>query len=228
MNGSAQEVTTALRSFLASKSLTPNQVWLDSFIASARLSTPLQALKQTILFRVLASDITTSLQPTSSSVLPADANNVSVKEQRLPGSIPVQVLDVEDIGRSRWSQIELLEQQERGEMTKGRELIRLAPDAEGDNDLQQTPQTIKSIGPHKLLLQDANGAKIYSFELSPIRDVGVQMSIGTKLLLKNAVIARGVVLFEPRSVEVLGGKIDAWDKNSNRKESLKQRLPSRD
>lgn len=228
MSGNARDVSAALQSYLTSRSLTPTQGWLDSFIASARLSTPLPALQKTALFRLLASDISTSLELSSASLLPSTATSVDIKTQRLPGKVAVQVLDIEDIGRSRWSQVELLEQQERGEMTKGREIIRLAPDAEAEQDLQQTPQVLKSSGPHKLLIQDASGSKIYGFELLSIKDIGVQMSIGTKLLLKNAVIARGVVLLDPQTVEVLGGKIEAWDKawRTGRKETLKQRIPT--
>lgn len=200
---------------------------------TARLTTPLQALQKTALFRILASDITSSVDAThSSSTLPHNATSVENQESRLQTNVLAQVLDIEDIGRSRWSQVESLEQLERGEMTKGREIIRLAPEPD-DDDLatnQQNQQDLKSRGPHKLLLQDAKGVKIYAFELFPTDGIDLNMAIGTKLLLKNATLARGVVMLKPNSVEVLGGKIEAWDQvwRAGRKEALKQRVQTED
>ncbi|KAJ9624093.1 hypothetical protein H2203_005541 [Taxawa tesnikishii (nom. ined.)] len=216
-------LSTAVSSFLGSKSLPPSQTWLSGFLANPP-SSPLPATLNTALFRIKASDITVSLQPTASMLLPPSAANVDLQEQKLRGPIPVQVLDIEDIGRSRWSQVEALEAQERGETTKGREVIRVVPGPEGENASE--PQTNKSSGPHKLLLQDAKGTKIYGFELEAVKGVGISMAIGAKLVLKDATIARGVVLLDPASVEVLGGKIDAWDKawREGRKEALKMRV----
>ena len=215
MAATAQDLMNALTSYLGSRSLQPSHEWLNAFVASARLSTPLPALQKTVLFRLLASDFTTSLQHGTVSVLPSDSTNVDVKERKLRATIPVQVLDIEDVGRSRWSQVDLLDQQERGEMTKGREIIRLAPETENDGDpmttRDQQQQTMKSSGPHKILLQDAQGTRIYGFELSSVDGIGLQTAIGAKLLLKDAVIARGVVLLEPRCVEILGGKVESWD-----------------
>lgn len=228
----ASNPSQALSTYLATKQLHPTQAWLQSFLSTARLTGPLQGLQMTALFRLLATDITTTLQATASSTLPLNATNVEIREQKLQGPIPVQVLDIEDIGRSRWSQAETLEQQERGEMTKGRELIRLAPDSEQDNESTTTTQApqpaSKSIGPHKVLLQDAKGAKIYGFEIVTVDGIDVNMSIGAKILLRNVVVARGVVLLEPQCVEVLGGKVDAWDKEwrKGRKDALKAKAQS--
>ncbi len=135
----------------------------------------------------------------------------------------MQVLAVEDMSKSRWEQIEAIEALERGEGTKGREIIRVAAPEEGDDaggDVQ------KGGGPHKLLLQDATGRRAYGIELKALEGVGLGMSIGCKLVLKSAVVARGVVLLEPRTTMVLGGKIDALHKawRAGRKEELKKAI----
>lgn len=126
----------------------------------------------------------------------------------------VQVLELEDMSKSRWEQIEAIEALERGEGTKGREIIRVAPAEENE----ETDVDInRGGGPHKLLLQDAKGARIFGIELRSVEGVGLAMSIGAKLVLKNASVARGVVLLEPTTTTMLGGKIEelhkAWKEN---------------
>lgn len=212
----AQEIAV----HLASKSLTPTAAWLNNFASNARQSMPLPALKQTALFRILASDIRQTLQQSPASVFPPDILNPSIKERRVTGPIAVQVLDIEDSGKSRWSQVEEMEAAERGEMTKGREIIRVVPGEEGTGTSTETP---KSAGPHKLTLQDAKGTTIFGIELTSIAGLDVGMSIGAKLVLKGVTIARGVALLEPRSTQLLGGKIDALHKSwkDGRTEALK-------
>lgn len=147
-------------------------------------------------------------------------HDANIKERRLSGSIAVQVLAIEDMSKSRWEQIEAIEALERGEGTKGREIIRVAA-AEDDDSAGTAIQ--KSGGPHKLLLQDAAGKGVYGIELKGLEGVGLGMSIGCKVVLKNTLVARGVVLLEPATVTVLGGKIEelhkAW--KEGRKAELK-------
>ncbi|KAF6241109.1 hypothetical protein HO173_000903 [Letharia columbiana] len=204
----------------ATKSLTPNPTWLSAFLTTQRPTTPFPALTQTACFRLLASDITQSLTTTPSTCFPQDVHNVNLKERRLGGSIAVQVLAVEDMSKSRWEQIEAIEALERGEGTKGREIIRVAATVE-DDSAGATVQ--KGGGPHKLLLQDAAGRRVYGIELKGLEGVGLGMSIGCKMILKNTLVARGAVLLEPTTVTVLGGKIEelhkAW--KEGRKAELK-------
>lgn len=154
-------------------------------------------------------------------------HDANVKERRLSGPIAAQVLAVEDMSKSRWEQIEAIEALERGEGTRGREIIRVAAgagaaaeDGDGDGAGGTVP---KGGGPHKLLLQDAAGTRVFGIELKGLEEVGVGMSIGCKLVLKNALVARGVVLLEPATTVVLGGKIEemhrAW--KEGRKAELK-------
>jgi RecQ-mediated genome instability protein 1 len=209
-----------ISSHLTSKGLSPTQSWINSFLSTQRTSVPLPALKQTALFRLVQTDITTTLQKSATSTFPSGIHDASIRERRLPGPLPVQVLDIEDIGRSRWSQVEALEAEERGETTKGREIIRVVP---GDQEDSATPTSQSTHGPHKLTLQDAQGTSVYGMELTSVSGVGMNMNIGAKLVLQDVLVARGVLLLEPRSVTVLSGKIDELHKKwkEKRKETLK-------
>jgi len=205
----------------STKSLTPNETWLSDFLTTQRPTTPFPALIQTASFRLLASDITTSLTTGASTCLPPDVHNANVKERRLAGAIAVQVLAVEDMSKSRWEQIEAIEALERGEGTKGREIIRVVATEDGDDDAGGNLQ--KGGGPHKLLLQDAAGKRVYGIELKGLEGVGLGMSIGCKMVLKNAIVARGVVLMDATTTTVLGGKIEGLHKawKEGRKTELK-------
>ena len=213
----ATQLSTQLK---ATKSLIPTQTWLNAFLSSQRPTTPLNALTQTAVFRLLASDVTTCLETTPSSCFPQDLHNPQIMDILLPGSIVVQILDIEDMSKSRWQQIEAIEALERGEGTKGREIIRVVPTDDGEDPNASTTQ---SRGPHKLLLQDSAGLKLYGIELRSVEGVSLSMSIGSKLVLKNATVARGVLLLEPATVTLAGGKIESLHKNwkENRKTDLK-------
>jgi RecQ-mediated genome instability protein 1 len=168
------------------------------------------------------------LQPTPQALFPRNILDATIRERRLAGPIPVQVMDIEDIGKSRWSQVEAIEAEERGETTREREIIRVLPNEDGEADQPRTQTQAatppsQSHGPHKLLLQDASGLQAYALETSPVSSISLTMSIGCKLLLRDIVVARGLVLLEPRSVTVVGGKIEELQNSwrARRKESLK-------
>ncbi|KAG8529359.1 uncharacterized protein KY384_005995 [Bacidia gigantensis] len=205
---------------LASKGLRPNSQWLSSILGSQKSNPPIQSLVQTIQFRLLTSDITSTLA--RDACFPTDVASPHVKERKLAGSVLVQLLDIEDISKSRWEQVEAIEAIERGEGKKGREIIRVATTDE--NDGQGEGAEVQKGGIHKLLLQDASGNRAYAIELNPVEGIGLGMSIGCKFLLRDAIAARGMVLLEPRVVTILGGKIDALHKawETERKAKLKQ------
>jgi len=135
------------------------------------------------------------------------------------------VLSVEDMSKSRWEQIEAMEALERGEGTKGREIIRVTAPEDGTEDPIAIGLT-KGGGPHKLLLQDARGERVYGMELKSVEGVGLGMSIGCKIILRGVTVARGVVLLEPRTIALLGGKIEGLHKQwrEGRKEELKKAI----
>lgn len=133
----------------------------------------------------------------------------------------MQVLSVEDMSKSRWEQIEAIEAIERGEGTKGREIIRVTATAEEGGEDNES--VVGGGGTHKLALQDAKGTRVYGIELKGVEGVGLGMSMGIKMVLWNVVVARGVVLLEPGTTTLLGGKIEGLHKawKEGRKAELK-------
>lgn len=135
---------------LTAKCLSVSQPWLSSFLASTsqqQQRAPLSALTQTALFRLLASDFTQSLSTSvPSALLPVDISNPAVKERRAPGPVPVQVLDIEDIGVSLWSQVEAIERVERGETLKGKEIVRVV-NVGGEDDGNEQQQQLQQSAP---------------------------------------------------------------------------------
>lgn len=218
------QLVAQLAAQLTAKGFDPTPIWLASFLANQR-PTPLPALTQTALFRLLASDITTTLTLTLNTLFPADVHNAQLKERRLIGPLIVQVLAVEDISLSRWEQIEAIESLEKGEGAKGREILRAVA-------LEDSAEEVisKGGGPHKLLLQDAQGERVFGIELKNVDGVGLGMSIGCKAVLRNITVARGVILLEPRSMTLLGGRINKLHQSwkENRKEELKEAIEARE
>ncbi|EME40193.1 hypothetical protein DOTSEDRAFT_74868 [Dothistroma septosporum NZE10] len=224
--GDMEQITTEIVNALAAKHIPPTQQWLQHFSQSIRLNTPMPALQKTAEFRLLGTDITSSLQSSVRSVFPAGIASPEVKEQRIPGPVPVQVLDIDDIGHSRWSQVEAIEMEERGETRKGHEVIRVVPDEDNaDPALTANSGAGGPSGPHKLLLQDIKGNKVYAFELESVNGIDSSLAIGSKMVLRDFVVARGVIMLTARGTDVLGGKIDAWDKQwkEDRKRVLKEK-----
>lgn len=213
---------------LSTKSLSVAQPWLSAFLLSsstAQRNIPASALTKTAIFRLLASDIRESLSKHRSCVLPVDIHDPAVQERRLQGSIPVQVLDIEDIGTSLWSQIEAIERVEHGEAIRGREIVRTIavgedPEASENNRANNNSANgaasasgNSGYGPHRLILQDAAGTMAVGVEMQRIDGIALEkLAIGAKLLLRNPSVARGMVLLSPGSVTLLGGKIEALDK----------------
>ena len=225
----AQIVTTLLQRH----SLPISPTWLSTHLAAPRSgpTPPLASLTQTALFRLLASDFTASLSKANpSSLFPPDINDPNTKERRLGSDVPVQLLSVEDIGSSNWSQIEAIERIERGEEVRGREIVRTVDvdgaDARGGAAGQASTPAVSSGGPHKYLLQDANGTKVVAWEKEKMQKMSLgdkECVIGMKIVLKNGLLVRrGLLMLEKNYVTVLGGKVEAWDEAW--KKGAKQRL----
>ena len=229
MSNPQSQISSQLQS---TKSLCISPAWLDSFIASSSASlqrnVPISALTQTALFRVLTSDFRDTLTTTDpTSLLPVDIFDPNVKERRLTGPVPVQVVDIEDIGTSLWSQVEAIERVERGEAVRGREIVRTVivgddsearANHEGANGLEGSDagaddNSRANNGPHRVILQDAAGTRTVAIELRRVHGLAIgKMQIGAKLVLRNATVARGMVLLTPECATVLGGKIELLDR----------------
>ncbi|CZS98409.1 uncharacterized protein RAG0_07175 [Rhynchosporium agropyri] len=227
---------------------TPTSLFLNPILtpSSHRPPPPLAALTATAKHRLLSASITST--PSSPSILipstpsfPTNISEVRIQERVLDQDIFVQVLDILDLGRGKWEQIESLEAQRRGESMKGREIIRVVP-VEQDQDASSTSTQVLpngqarntsgdkgSKGPFKLLLQDWKGVVVWGFEVRKVERIMMPpgMGIGCKLLLKRGVkVARGMVLLEPGMVVVLGGKIEGMDKawRGEREERLRREV----
>ncbi|EGR48912.1 uncharacterized protein TRIREDRAFT_32543, partial [Trichoderma reesei QM6a] len=194
---------------------------------------PIQSLVATAKARLLASDLTSTSLVDSSSIatFPPDIDSANVAETKLTQNIHVQVLDVENLSASRWEQVEELEAIERGERTRGRQVIRVTAEEEEDESneadgssttTQASSSTTRGGGSgtssgganavHRLVLQDRRGKRVYAVELKRINGIAVGKTlIGEKMMLRaGAVVARGTVLLAPETCVLLGGKVDAW------------------
>jgi len=231
------DLATQLTSILLTRhSLLVSADWLHSFVSTVRApAPPLVALTSTAQFRLLNSDFTAVLasdsNPASPILLPLDVGDPTVKERRLAGNVPVQVLDVEDVGASRWGQVERIERVEAGEEVRGREVIRTLPPEATEGPAPAAPVASGAAsgkGPHKYLLQDARGTVVSAFEKVTVPKLGLGdegMCIGIKVMLKSGtVVRRGVVMLRPENVTVLGGKVEGWDDSwkAGRKDRLKR------
>lgn len=200
----------------------PSQTWLQTLISSRSPPPPLPSLVMTARTRLLASDLTIPglLDPTKIPTVcfPTAITSPTVEETCLASDVYVQVVDIENLSRSRWEQIEELEAIERGEQTRGREVIRLPVNNAGGDEPAGTrpPEATASANnaTHRLLLQDCKGQKVYGLELVRMPEIAVgTLNIGAKILLKKGtVVARGSILLNPTNVQFLGGKIDMWQK----------------
>ncbi|KAK4111577.1 hypothetical protein N656DRAFT_755022 [Canariomyces notabilis] len=214
------ETARHLQTSLSSQSIpTPSLQWLSDLVSSRSQRTtapppPLASLLATARARLLAADLTTpgllDAGYASAHALPEglQLSGVTRRESRLPHDVVVQVLDLEDVSRSRWEQVEELEAIQRGEGTRGREVIRLPE----QRQQRQGQSAGGKNSTHKLVVQDCKGQKAYALELKRVDRIAVgKTSIGEKILLKaGTTVARGVLMLEPGQCVVLGGKVEAW------------------
>ncbi|OTA06062.1 hypothetical protein A9Z42_0067780 [Trichoderma parareesei] len=227
------DLISQLRHSILSLSLPPpSQTLLTTLLTSRSPPPPIQSLVATAKARLLASDLTSTSLIDSSSIatFPPDIDSANVAETKLTQNIHVQVLDVENLSASRWEQVEELEAIERGERTRGRQVIRVTAEEEdesneADNNASASTRAAAatpgggsgtSLGGanavHRLVLQDRRGKRVYAVELKRINGIAVGKTlIGEKMMLRaGAVVARGTVLLAPETCVLLGGKVDAW------------------
>lgn len=214
------DLEAQLRSSLVSQHLpTPSPQFLSSVTSTRSPPPPLTSLLATAKSRILACDLASSIPgliDASVPSLPASADDARIEEARLPRPVHVQILDVENLAQSKWEQIEELEAIERGEMTRGRHVIRVTADEDDSSSTQQQQAAGAGLNAtHRLVVQDCAGKRVYAIEVSRIQKLGVgKTAIGEKLLLRaGTVIARGSILLEPDKVVFLGGKVDEWHEN---------------
>lgn len=241
------DVTHQLRTGLAAQSMPPPTAsFLATLIDSRTPPPPAASLLATAKARILACDLSKSgglLDAAAMGSFPAEAGSARAEEAKLPRDVHVQVVDVENLSLSRWEQIEELEAVERGERTRGREVIRVTADDADEDDARAAGTQSRGGGSggggaqnqqaaaaarnavHRLTLQDGKGKTMYAVELKRMERIGIgKTNIGEKLLLKaGTVVARGSVLLTPDKTVFLGGKVEPWHENwmNGRLERLK-------
>lgn len=212
----------------------PSTQWIQNVMPQRTPLPPMPALVATVKARLLAADLTNpSIFEHTVLGLPHNLSNPEVRESKLPRDVLVQVLDLDNLSKSKWEQIEELEAIARGEQTRGREVIRLpTASADDDEDLgtqSSTPMptaatasrpaagatpTAPKSATHRLVLQDCKGQKIHGLEHRRIERISIGiLNIGEKILLKQgSTVARGNILLEPSTCVVQGGRVEAWHK----------------
>ncbi|OTA55809.1 hypothetical protein K449DRAFT_387843 [Hypoxylon sp. EC38] len=235
----SENVAAQIRANLQSQGLpTASIAWIQSAMPNRNPLPPLPALVATVKTRLLAADLTNpALFDLPTPSLPPNLGNPEVQETKLDRDVPVQVLDIDNLSQSKWGQVEELESIMRGEKTRGREIIRLPTHNEDEDDGrvgESVPAATQSAtgrnaatnaqiaaaaatslnATHRLVLQDCKGQKIYGLELKRVERIGVgTLNIGEKMMLKRGTkVARGVILLEPTTCVILGGKVEAWQK----------------
>ncbi|KAF3059081.1 RecQ-mediated genome instability protein 1 [Trichoderma lentiforme] len=217
-----------LRRAILAQSLPPPSQTLLTTLTSRSPPPPIPSLLATAKARLLASDLTNisgTVVDSSMPVFPPNIDSATVQESTISQNTHVQVLDIENLSLSRWEQVEELEAIERGERTRGRQVIRVTDEENGEADVSSSSagqtQASRAGGAaasgganavHRLVLQDGRGKKVFAVELRRISGIGIgKTHIGEKILLRaGAVVARGTVLLTPETCTLLGGKIEAW------------------
>lgn len=235
-----------LQAAITAQSLPPPSQALLASLTTRNPPPPLPSLLASARARLLASDLTSTdtVDTSALAVFPppppppgrGGEDYLAVPEVRIPADVYVQVLDVENLRLSRWEQIEQLELVEKGETTRGREVIRVTAEDDDDEQDAATQSTVSRTqqqqrggtgggnaaaaarvgknATHRLTVQDYKGRRLHALELRRIDGIGIgKTSIGEKILIKaGTVIARGNILLTADNCTLLGGKVDAWHK----------------
>lgn len=173
-------INNLLSHFRTSLNLHIRPTWLSHTLTTQRLPTG-AALLASLKFRILASDITESLQPHANLCFPPSIHDTDTQAQVLAGPIVVQVVAVEDVGLSRMEQLDRLEMAARGEVVRGREVVRVLPEEDGEAPRVAPPPRAGKTGPCKVLVEDAGGRRVYAVELEAVEGVKGDMAIGAKV-----------------------------------------------
>lgn len=169
----------------ASKQLHLSPTYISRLIAN--LDPP---VTPAVLAQLHTSLLNSSLQQSAApqSYLPpniATQHNVSI-----PGPTLVQVIHVQDIGKSRIAQLEALEKAIEEAGPEGRRVVELPAeeDDEGGNEnAAQNGANNEGINVGKsickVLLEDGRGERVYGMEVKAIEGIKVGMSLGCKVPL---------------------------------------------
>ncbi|SPO04295.1 uncharacterized protein DNG_06978 [Cephalotrichum gorgonifer] len=226
-------LTTQLKASLSQTSFPLPSTTLLTTLLSTNPPPSLPRLTAQTKSHILTTDLTTpSLLDPSVPVFPPELLSPALRDAKLPADVPLQIVDIEDLSRSRWDQIEELERIEKGELKKGRAVVRIENEDEDDAAARATqggaarPTPAPAPGPgdaaqkasgnatHRVTLQDRAGTNIFGIELTRMPRLGVGVTrIGEKVVVRRgATVARGTVLLEPATFLFLGGYVESEEK----------------
>lgn len=174
----------------ATKQIHLSQTYIAALIAP--LHPP---LTPALLANLHTSFLNSSLQQSAAPQSYLPPNIATQHNAPLTGPTLVQVIHVQDIGKSRVAQLEALEKAIEEAGPEGRRVAELPAEEQeqedGDRDRDEendhgrlTVGGGKSIC--KLLLEDGRGTRVYGMETKPIEGVKVGMSLGCKVLLSTS------------------------------------------
>lgn len=178
--------TQALAHF-TSKQIHLSQNYIGTLIAP--LHPP---LTPAILANLHTSFLNSSLRQSAALQSYLPLNIATQHNAPLAGPTLVQVIHVQDIGKSRIAQLEALEKAIEEAGPEGRRVAELPAEEQeqeqGDEDRDENNVNEgMSVGVGKsickLLLEDGRGTRVYGMETKPIDGVKVGMSLGCKVIL---------------------------------------------
>ncbi|KAG4305340.1 hypothetical protein PORY_001510 [Pneumocystis oryctolagi] len=189
--------------FFENNHLYVHSTWVEQIFQKHVFSNNEQ-LEEQMMYLFLNTDIKKTL--TMRSCLPENIfdqhNNV------LPGPYCLQVIQIQDIGISLFNQLEYLEQFDDSGHLK---LFNIINDDGAidydDDDLAENNDKCVMKKMIKLLLEDASGVCVWANEYKPMKDIHLKMSLGSKILLRNVLVLRGVLVLVPESTTFLGGQV---------------------
>ena len=230
-------LTTQLKTALANASIPLPSASLITTLLSTTPSPTLSRLTALARSQILTSPLTApSLLDPSVPAIPPHLLSPELRRATLPADVPLQIVDIEDLSRSRWEQIEELERIERGETRRGRAVVRVENEAEAEDRDRATqsardapaPEARKAGGnaTHRVTFMDRAGTRLYGLELVRMPRLGVGATkIGEKVVAKKgAVIARGTLLLDPATCVFLGGYVEGEEEKwvAGRLKALKE------
>ncbi|KAJ1535751.1 hypothetical protein HK096_001860, partial [Nowakowskiella sp. JEL0078] len=161
-----------------------------------------------VKFHLLHSDLSATSVPTLPENISKNTHKITVGEPT-PGishGIILQINDVMEVGESTQSLL--------AKIKELRVSIKKPPNVVNaevlvENNLSDEEKIRKSL-PRKMLkfvLTDGH-QDISAMEVQAINELDMTLKLGTKLLIRNASIRRGMLLLSPNNVSVLGGHVD--------------------
>ncbi|KAG5439647.1 hypothetical protein PCK2_000781 [Pneumocystis canis] len=172
-----------IRMYFESESLYVHSYWVEQMLSQMNvIFSDDEQWKQQIMQCLLNSDIKEIL--TLKSCLPK--NVLDQHHCILPGPYCLQVIQIQDIGRSVLEQLEYLDQFEDDGRVKLLNIVKEEQKIEDEEEIENDKIMMKKM--FKLLLEDASGLCIWAIEYKPIQEIHLKMDLGINKIYNPALI----------------------------------------